>query len=113
MRKSKTVIPYSPPFLSFPNIDRQEYYVSPKKVVIYEFYTLSDGYKRIFTERDAVLSYGNQKIIDQRKVSYTNLFINGVLQPKVSYEIEEGRLTLLTEDIPIKGTPIILQMVKF
>ncbi|TQE88079.1 DUF4183 domain-containing protein, partial [Ureibacillus terrenus] len=40
-------------------------------------------------------------------------FINGVLQPKENYEVECGMLKLITEDLPPKGAPIILQMFKF
>ncbi|TKH05288.1 DUF4183 domain-containing protein [Peribacillus simplex] len=52
----------------------------------------------------------NQVIPDPSKVSYMNLFINGVLQPHDNYTVEKGKLKLNTIDIPIKGTPIILQM---
>ena len=46
-------------------------------------------------------------ILDPNKVSYYSLFINGILQPKANYEIEEGRLTLKTEDVPPKDSTII------
>lgn len=39
-----------------------------------------------------------------------NLFINGVLQPTKNYVVEQGRISLKTVDVPIKGAPIILQM---
>jgi hypothetical protein len=90
----------------------QEYYVSPRQVETFEFYALSDGLKRVYTEEDALVGYGIQQILDPRNVSYFNLFINGVLQPKSCYYIENGKITILTEDIPITQSPIILQMVK-
>ncbi|SFA72302.1 MULTISPECIES: DUF4183 domain-containing protein [unclassified Bacillus (in: firmicutes)] len=114
MRIRKTTIQSPPPpFLGIPEIDRQEFYISPKHVEVVEFYTLSDGLKRIYTEKDALTCYGKQKILDPRTVSLINLFINGVLQPKTCYHTEKGKITILTEDVPSKGTPIILQMVKF
>lgn len=113
LRKRKSTIQNPPLFLNFPVIERQEYYVSPKQVDMVEFYTLSDGSKRVYTEKDALPGYGKQKILDPRNVSFTNLFINGVLQPRTCYRIEEGEITILTDDIPLKGTPIILQMMKF
>lgn len=103
---------YPPPFLHFPVIAGQEYYVSPKQVETFEFYARSDGFKRVYTEKDALTGYGKQKILDPSYVSYFNLFINGVLQPKSCYHIENGKITILTEDIPINDSPIILQMVK-
>lgn len=45
------------------------------------------------------------------KVSYVNLFINGVLQPPVTYEIKEGILQLKTSDVPPEGAPINLQFI--
>ncbi|MGE6489026.1 DUF4183 domain-containing protein [Paenisporosarcina sp. NPDC076898] len=89
------------------------FFKSPKKVITNEFFTISDGSKRVFKEEDGLKEYGRQKIWSPSMVSYINLFINGVLQPKVNYEIEEGKLRLLTDDIPIEGTPIILQMIAY
>ncbi|QIZ06353.1 DUF4183 domain-containing protein [Priestia megaterium] len=113
MRKRESTIQYPPPFLNFPVIEKQEYYVSRKQVDTIEFYALSDGFKRVYTEKDALMGYGKQKILDPRNVSFINLFINGILQPKTCYLIEEGKITFLTDDIPAKGAPIILQMFKF
>ncbi|MFK9094766.1 DUF4183 domain-containing protein [Bacillus salipaludis] len=41
-----------------------------------------------------------------------NLFINGVLQPKESYEVQSGIIRLKTDDVPPNGAPVILQMFK-
>lgn len=104
----------SEPLLSFPHISQQNMYcyISPKPVKVYEFNTISNGYQRTFTEQDALKEYGKQVILAPEKVSYMNLFVNAVLQPKENYVVEDGKLTLLTEDIPISGTPIHLQMIK-
>lgn len=93
--------------------NHQLYISSPKQVVSQEFFTISDGHRRNFTEEDGLMEYGKQKILSPMKISYMNLFINGVLQPKMNYEVDEGHLKLLTEDIPLKGTPIILQMITY
>ncbi|CAM3043678.1 DUF4183 domain-containing protein [Filibacter tadaridae] len=87
--------------------------VPPRAVTIQEYYTESDGRKKIFTEKDGVAGYGEQKIVDPSEVSYTNLFINGVLQLRTHYEIQQGKLILNTVDAPLRGAPIILQMIKF
>lgn len=83
-----------------------------REVITTEFFVLSDGVKKVYTEQDAITGYGNQQIVNPVTVSYMNLFINGVLQPKVNYRVTEGMLILLTEDAPEKGCPIILQMIR-
>lgn len=87
-------------------------FVSPKQINSYEFFVLSDGIKRIFTDSDALSEYGLQKIWHPSRMAYMNLFINGILQPKMNYEVTEGKIVLQTEDVPPKGSPIILQMIK-
>ncbi|MBO1511353.1 DUF4183 domain-containing protein [Metabacillus bambusae] len=83
---------------------------SPKKVKVFEFYAISNGCSRIYKENDGVKEIGKQIILDPKKLSYMNLFINGVLQPKESYEVGRGVIKLKTVDVPIKGAPVILQM---
>ena len=79
--------------------------------MISEFYTVSDGRKKIYTDSDCIQNIGEQTIKNPSDVSFMNLFINGVLQPKVNYEIKKGEIILKTIDVPIKGSPIILQMI--
>ncbi|MCK1997330.1 DUF4183 domain-containing protein [Psychrobacillus psychrodurans] len=86
--------------------------ISHKEVITTEFFVLSDGIKKVYTEKDAIADYGIQRIMNPVSVSYMNLFINGILQPKVNYQVTEGILILLTEDVPEKGCPIILQMIR-
>lgn len=83
------------------------------KADIYQYNTLSDGMKKIYKNEDEITEYGNRGILDPNTVSYFDLFINGVLQPKANYEIEEGLLVLKTKDIPPKGAPIILRFITF
>ncbi|MFB6467607.1 DUF4183 domain-containing protein [Cytobacillus sp. Hz8] len=103
----------SSPFIKIPKLPLEEIRVSsPKKVITHEFFVVADGKKRIFSEQDAVDGYGQQSIHDPKDYSYVNLFINGVLQPKINYEVKKGKLILKTDDFPLLGTPIILQMVR-
>ena len=79
---------------------------------IYEYVTVSDGRKKTFTNDDELNAYKSQGILCPSKVYYMCLFINGVLQPQAQYHVEEGKIMLKTDDIPVKGSPIYLQMVK-
>lgn len=112
-RHSENTSAVPAPFLSYPKIEQglRHLFVSPQNVETCEFFTLSDGQKRVYTENDALTDYGSKMILDPEEVSYMNLFINGVLQSRRSYTIKEGKLVIHTEDIPCKGTPIILQMI--
>lgn len=83
------------------------------KADIYQYNTLSDGVKKVYTNDDELIKYGNRGILDPDDVSYYELFINGVLQPRVNYEIQKGILTLKTEDVPIKDSPIIISFIIF
>lgn len=78
---------------------------------VYHYNTIADGMKKEFTNADELQSYGNKGIIDPKQVSLINLYINGVLQPTVNYEIKKGLLSLLTSDIPHKGVPITLEFI--
>ena len=56
-----------------------------------------------------MVQYGSSKIIDPSSVSYINLFINGILQPPINYMVTPGVLRLMSNDLSVSGTPIILQ----
>ncbi|GAB6087273.1 DUF4183 domain-containing protein [Alkaliphilus crotonatoxidans] len=81
------------------------------KVITYQYNAQAQANKWIYTNDDEILAYGNQGILDPGEVSYYNLYINGVLQPPVNYEIEKGRLILKTQDLPLVGSPIIISFV--
>ena len=102
---------WGPPLIYCHFTPAQQTYYRTSKIKSFEFYSISDGRKRIFTEEDALQGYGKQEIIDPNLISYMNLFVNGVLQPKKTYEVTKGKIILKTEDIPQCGTPIILQMI--
>lgn len=83
------------------------------KADVYHYNALSDGKKKIYTNDDELIKYGKRGILNPDEVSYFSLFINGLLQPKVNYEIQKGLLTLKTEDTPLKNSTIIITFVTF
>lgn len=83
------------------------------KAEIYQYNTLSDGIKKIYTNSDELTEYGDKGILNPNSVSYLSLFINGVLQPKTTYTIGEGLLSLETDDIPIDMAPILIRFITF
>jgi uncharacterized repeat protein (TIGR01451 family) len=106
----------SPASISYLNLESLKSKAPPQKLLdadVYQYNALSDGIKRIYTNHDELSEYGARGILNPHEVSYFNLFINGLLQPKVNYEIQEGLLLLKTEDIPLKGTIISIVFVTF
>ena len=83
------------------------------KAEVYQYSAISDGKKKVYTNADELKDYGQRGILDPNQVSYYNLFINGVLQPKVNYELQKGLLILKTENAPIKDSLIILTFITF
>lgn len=73
----------------------------------------SDGVKRHYTDQDAATEYEGCGILAPDRVSYYNLFVNGVLQPSINYAIWEGNLRFLTNDLPPKDAPIVLEFITF
>jgi hypothetical protein len=80
---------------------------------VYQYNAISDGEKRIYTNKDELTEYGDKGILSNNDVSYYNLFINGVLQPKTNYLLTKGLLELKTVDIPLKGQSVIIMFVTF
>lgn len=76
------------------------------KAEIYQYNALSDGKKRVYTNEDELKAYGDRGILSPIEVSYYELFVNAVLQPKSTYKIAKDILEFLTEDIPSDGAPI-------
>ncbi|WP_085520583.1 DUF4183 domain-containing protein [Tuberibacillus sp. Marseille-P3662] len=93
----------------YPRYDTQHPNVLPVETQTY--YAISDGQRRIYTNDDKLTEYSQCGILNPLEVSYFNLFINGVLQPEILYDIEKGILHLKSKDLPIKGAPIILQFI--
>ncbi|WLR59844.1 DUF4183 domain-containing protein [Guptibacillus hwajinpoensis] len=104
---------YNNPKIMLPTINSKTFRAKlPTKVRVYEYFSIANGNQKTFTDKDAVKGYENHKILSCKDVSFMNLFINAVLQPEMNYKVDEGVLILLTEDAPIEGVTIILQMIK-
>ncbi len=78
---------------------------------VYQYSALSDGMKRVYRNNDELKNYGNRGILGPEEVSYFDVFIGGILQPRINYEIRKGFLLLKTEDVPIKNALIIISFV--
>ncbi|NJD02859.1 MAG: DUF4183 domain-containing protein [Ruminiclostridium sp.] len=83
------------------------------KADIYQYNALSDGTQRIYTNKDELTEYGDKGILSPNDVSYFELFINGVLQPKTNYIVKKGLLLLETEDLPQTGAPVNISFVTY
>ena len=81
------------------------------KAAVYQYNALSDGVRRVYTNADELTEYGHLGILSPSDVSYCNLFINGIMQPRANYRLEEGILTLTTTDVPPKGETVIITFV--
>jgi hypothetical protein len=78
------------------------------KADISQYNTISDGEKRTYLNSDELKEYGDQGILSPQEVSYYNVFVNGVLQPKVNYVLKKGELTFTTQDVPSKGQAVMI-----
>lgn len=67
--------------------------------------------QKTYHNNNEISMYGNTGIMNPDSVSYYNLFINAVIQPSVTYTVQEGLLTLTTDDIPLASSPITLQFI--
>lgn len=76
----------------------------------FEYIAISDDNKKVYYNSDGI--EGFNIIPDPLTISYSNLFINGMLQPSSFYTVTEGSLTLNTQDTPISESFIILQCIK-
>lgn len=83
------------------------------KAEAYQYTAISDGTKRVYTNADELKKYGDKGIFSPEEVSYYNLYVNGVMQPKVNYIMTKGRLEFITEDLPTQGATIIIKYITF
>lgn len=67
---------------------------------ISQYNTIGDGIKRTFYNDDELKEYGDQGILAPDDVSYANVFVNGILQPKQNYILKKGELTFTTQSVP-------------
>lgn len=80
------------------------------KVETFQYITRSDGIKATYTNDDALMQFESSVILDPATVSYTNLFINGMIQPPIIYKVSTGVLTI--DSVPEEGVPITLQFIR-
>ncbi|NLX63259.1 MAG: DUF4183 domain-containing protein [Clostridiaceae bacterium] len=109
LKTDDTPLENSPIIISFVTFKDRNGSVLPAEVYLYN--TISDGLKREFTNDDELKAYGDKGIPDPNRASFVNLYINGVLQPKVNYLVKEGLLKLQTSDLPQKGVLITLEYI--
>jgi len=109
LKTDDTPLENSPIIISFVTFKDLSGTVLPAEVYLYN--TISDGLKREFTNDDELKAYGDKGIPDPGRASFVNLYINGVLQPKVNYLVKEGLLKLQTSDLPQKGVIITLEYI--
>lgn len=81
------------------------------KADVYQFNAYAHA-SDIYTDADEIPQYGSQSILAPDSVSYLSVFINGVLQPPVNYDITAGKLTLDTNDTPIGTAPLLIRYIR-
>ncbi len=79
------------------------------KIKTSEYIAIAIKNKKKYYNNDGLENFN--KIRDPSSVSYYNLFINAMLQPPEFYEVLKGELILKTQDLPLKGSYIILQSI--
>ena len=77
------------------------------------YIALSSGDKKEYTDEDSLSEYHGSRIPAPETVSYYDLFVNGMVQPKATYTIRKGRLIFRTLDTPPKGVFIVLEFVTY
>jgi hypothetical protein len=93
-------------FTILKNIDDQM-----MNVAGWQYNAISDGEKKFYTNVDELKEYGDHGVPSPSEVSYFNLYVNGVLQPKANYKVRKGFLELTTADAPVKGATVILESI--
>jgi hypothetical protein len=75
---------------------------------ISQYSTIADGIKRTYFNSDELKEYRDRGILSPQEVSYYNVFVNGVMQPKTNYILKKGELTFTTQAVPAAGRPIMI-----
>lgn len=76
-----------------------------------QYCTIADGTKRTFRDSDELEQYGGCGILSPVEITYFNVFVNGVLQPKNNYILQKGELTFTTPDVPSNGQTVMILFV--
>ncbi|MFV0517418.1 MAG: DUF4183 domain-containing protein [Aminipila sp.] len=77
----------------------------------YYYVARSNGTQRLFTNADSIPIYTNNGIPSLSAVSFHSFYINGVLQPKINYEIHDGEIEILSQDVPNNGVLLMLESI--
>lgn len=72
----------------------------------------ANGTKNCYTDEDELIEYGRSGIPDVSYCSLISLYVNGCIQPKANYSIDEQRLCFATDEIPSDGTILILESIR-
>lgn len=75
-----------------------------------QYHFISDGHTTRFLSAEALPPGNSPPIPAPSAITYHHLYINGVLQPQESYEIESGVLILKEEILPPPGIPLTLEI---
>ena len=91
---------------------RSEYCICYKNIALKaelsQYNAIADGVKRTYLNSDELKQYGDQGILSPNEVSYYNVFVNAMLQPKANYILEKGKLTFTTQNVPSKGQTVMI-----
>lgn len=112
LRLISTDLPPDSSFLVLESIILKPYNGQLFQADLEQYNALSYGSKK-YTNYNELKEYGSYGIPDPENTSYQHLFINGLLQPPINYRVEEGLISLETEDAPIINAPVILQSISF
>lgn len=82
----------------------------PLKTRSYFYYALGDGVKSLFTLRDQMPGYASA-LPNPRKISLTNVFVDGILQSPLSYRLHPHGLQFISEHIPGRESRVIAQFI--
>lgn len=74
------------------------------------YYARGNGEQRMFTLDDAIPGY-ESRIPDPSRVTLTNVFVDGLLQPPEVYAVYPGVLLFVSDQAPPADTRIIAQFV--
>ncbi|MHA7967327.1 DUF4183 domain-containing protein [Paenibacillus sp. CAU 1782] len=78
------------------------------KTKVFYYYAVGDGESSQFTLADATPGYDN-RLPDSRKMSFINVFVDGMLQPPNVYRLEPGKLSFSSP--PVNNAVIIAQFI--
>ncbi len=75
----------------------------PIRANVCQYNAIAQERQRVFTDADELTAYGSQGIPSPDDVSFCNVYVNGLLQPPVNYDMQRGNLCFKTEDLPAEG----------